>query len=301
MAPLDCRTLAGRTLGRYRIGRLIGQGGTGVVYRARDRVARRTVALKVLGEQPGRGASDEFRREALWLSQCASPHIVSLYDAGHTAGVDYLSMELMETTLYSRLSASRPHAHEVIFVGAGILNGLAAVHRAGIIHRDVKPANVGIAADGTIKLLDFGIASPLPWSELVQECDTAIGLSSMAGTLDYMSPEQLCGDRMDERVDIYGAGAVLYELATGRLPFQANRRLCLINAILNAQALPPSAHPGVSPELDGVILRALAKSPADRFESAGAMLHALLQLPAAAAIFRNDAPQTALWLTGVAV
>jgi eukaryotic-like serine/threonine-protein kinase len=294
MERLDSAALVGRRLGRYGIGELIGRGGMGMVYRARDSRARRDVALKVLGAASGQEAIDRFQREALWLSYCDGPHIVPVYDTGRVDGVDYIAMELMATTLQSRIRDGRASIGDVVSVGVSILFGLAVAHRAGIVHRDIKPANVGISATGVIKLLDFGVANPLPWSAHDQNSGTSPP-TPFVGTLDYMSPEQLRGDRLDERGDIYSTGAVLYELATGSRPFPEVRPACLIDAILNATPPAPSAlRAELPPALDEVLLTALEKLRARRYRSALAMVGALRTLdprpapPARARVVRSS-------------
>jgi serine/threonine-protein kinase len=278
MERMDSAALVGRRLNRYLIGELIGHGGMGLVYRARDSYAHRDVALKVLDPSSGQDALDRFQREALWLSYCDGPHIVPVYDSGRADGIAYIAMELMATTLQSRIREGRAPMGEVVSGGVSILLGLAVAHRIGIVHRDIKPANVGISTSAVIKLLDFGVANPLPWSTHDQNSGTSPP-TPFVGTLDYMSPEQLRGDRLDERGDIYSAGAVLYELATGRRPFPENRPACLIDAILNAAPPPPSTlHGDVSPALEDVLLTALEKQRARRFRSAMAMVSALREL-----------------------
>jgi serine/threonine protein kinase len=283
---MDATTLVGRTLDRYLLDDLLGQGSMGVVYRARDLVTSCDVALKVLAPRDGCDdlATARFRREALWLSYCHDPHIVHVYATGQAKGFDYIAMELMTATLQSRASEGRSSIEALASVGAGILLGLAAAHRVGIIHRDIKPANVGISKEGTIKLLDFGVAHPLPWSVHVGDSATVAGPPMCVGSVPYMPPEQLRGGPIDERADLYSTGAVLYELATGHRVFPEMGSACLIDAILNAKPAPPSKLTGcLTQDLDSVLLRALEKNPSKRFQSALAMMDALLALEATAA------------------
>jgi eukaryotic-like serine/threonine-protein kinase len=280
MQGQDATSLAGRTLERYLIGAQIGRGGMGVVYRARDARTGRELAFKVLQPAAGQEAIDRLHREAFWLAHCRDPHIVTVFDAGRAGGVDYIAMELMAATLQSRIGSCLPATGEIVDVGIGMLTGLAAAHRLGVIHRDIKPANIGIARDGTIKLLDFGVANALPWYTHAPDSATISPPPWLVGTLDYMPPEQLRGDPLDERVDVYSAGAVLYELATGLPPFPEARPACLIDAILNTTPVPPSAmHPQLDPALDAVLCKALDKAPSRRFPSAPAMLAALRAVP----------------------
>jgi len=272
-------TLVGQTLGRYAIRQLLGTGGMGMVYRAWDLAGRREVALKTLApEGRRRNAIDRFRREAIWLSRCDDPHIVPVYDTGQLGGIDYIAMELMTTTLQARVTEGTADVAELVGVGAEILLGLAAAHRVGVIHRDVKPANVGLSASGVVKLLDFGVADtrvgPLP-----EDSPTSGPDLSCYGSIHYMPPEQLRGEVVDERADVYSTGVVLYELATGFRPFPQLRAACLVDAIFNADPIPPSVfNPTATQALDRVILQALAKRPARRFVSALAMMDALLRV-----------------------
>lgn len=276
MELADSPSPVGRTLGRYAIEALIGRGGMGAVYRAHDRVNQRDVALKVVGSRAGQDAIDRFQREALWLSCCDDPHIVSIYETGRAGNIHYIAMELMATTLQSSIASRGPTVEGVESVASGILLALVAAHRAGILHRDVKPANVGISAAGQVKLLDFGVANALPWNAAQSECATIAPLSTSAGTLEYMAPEQLCGEPTDERADVYGAGAVLYEVVTGQPPFSGAHLAALIDGILNrVPAAPATLNPSVGPGLNALILRALDKKPWRRFRSAEAMHDAL--------------------------
>jgi serine/threonine-protein kinase len=275
---MDAANLVGRRLSTFRVDARLGRGSSGTVYRAFDLGRDRTVALKVLHPEAAARVDDRagFEREARWLARCDDPHIVPIYATGCARGVHFIAMELMAGTLQDRLAGGRPDCRTLVGVGLEILLGLAAAHRAGIIHRDIKPANVGLATSGMIKLLDFGIANPLPWSTHVDEADTARHLACV-GSLHYMSPEQLRGDTLNERTDIYSTGAVLYELATGLRPFPEVRLACLIDAILNRDPVPPSRLArGLGGGIDAVLLRALAKRPALRFPSAFAMMDALL-------------------------
>lgn len=287
MERKDSAALIGRQLNRYRIGDLIGQGGMSQVYRAHDGRAHRDVALKVLDPSSGQEALDRFQREALWLSYCDGPHIVPVYDSGRIDGIAYIAMELMATTLQSRIKAGPAAPGEIVSVGVSILLGLTVSHRIGIIHRDIKPANVGISSSGVVKLLDFGVANPLPFSTHDQNSGTSPP-TPFVGTLDYMSPEQLRGDPLDERGDIYSAGAVLYELATGRRPFPEHRPACLIDAILNSAPMAPSALADVPATLEDVLLTALDKQRSRRYRSAMAMVKALREIDP------GQAPRTAV-------
>ena len=277
---MGVNALENRTLGRYLIQDVLGQGGMGVVYRAIDETDGREVALKTIcpATPIAQAAIERFRREALWLARCHDPHIATVYRAGRAGGIDFIAMELMASTLQARIAAGHAGPAEVEGIGAQILMGLAAAHRAGIVHRDVKPANIGISRTGMVKLLDFGVADTLPWSANVEDSSTGASCLAVVGSVPYMPPEQLRGETVDARADIYGTGAVLYELATGRQPFQESTGAALIDAVLNRRPSPPSSiNPAIGGALDRVILRALAKKPSSRHPSAAAMMDALLR------------------------
>ena len=267
----------GRTVGGYAIEKLIGHGGMASVYKAHDRSGA-AVALKVLrADAPTGDAADRLAREAAWLSRCADPHIVRIFTTGVDEGTHYIAMELLHCSL-QQVTSARPTVGQLVEIGAGILLGLSAAHRVGVIHGDLKPANVGIGADGTIKLLDFGAANPLPWNELLTDSDTHQTHLGCVGTLQYLPPEHLRGDAVDERADVYGTGAVLYEVGTGQPPFPEPRPACLIDAILNAMPRPPSElNQRLTGAVDSVVLCALAKRPAARYRSVHAMMDALLE------------------------
>jgi eukaryotic-like serine/threonine-protein kinase len=269
-------SLIGRTIGNYRVHALVGRGGMATVYQAHDESGH-AVALKVLNVQScTREAGEQFAREALWLASCADPHIVPVFAAGSDGDLQYIAMELLPQTLQNILHR-RPGVDQLVEIGAGILLGLYAAHRLGVLHGDLKPANVGIGRDGTIKLLDFGAANPLPWNTQLCDGGTHPMMLGCIGTLQYLAPEHLRGDSVDERADVYGAGAVLYEVATGRPPFADPRPACLIDAILNRTPPPPSSrNRRLSRAVDEVVLRALAKRPSMRFRSVHAMMDALL-------------------------
>ncbi len=272
-------SLIGRTIGRYLVQEFIGQGGMGVVYRAYDRASRRLVALKTLAAGAADGdTAAQLQQEGRWLSRCRSPHVVQVYDAGRSGEVDFIAMELMRATLDTRIARGPASSGETVRVGLEMLEGLDAAHREGVLHCDIKPANVGIDADEGIKLLDFGVARPLPESPHFKSLSTGGLRRGLVGTLHYMSPEQLRGEPLDERSDIYSVGAVLYELASGRRPFGQEGLVPLIDAVLHATPVNPSSwNPDLDLDVDDVVMTALAKSPADRYSSAREMFEALRQ------------------------
>ncbi len=265
--------MVGQTYGHYRIIDKIGAGGMGEVYRAHDEQLDRDVALKLLpaGTVSDDGARKQFRKEALALAKLNHPNIETIYEFNSQDGVDFLAMELVPgQSLDEMLYAGPMPELEVVRLGTQFADGLAAAHEQGIIHRDLKPANLFVTPDGRVKILDFGLAK-LMHPEKVHDVTHSVTMQSgaISGTVPYMSPEQLRGLPVDMRSDIYAAGAVLYEMATGRRPFPQTQTAELMTAIL-VQTLPParSVNPVVSPKMESVIAKSLEKDPTQRFQSA---------------------------------
>jgi eukaryotic-like serine/threonine-protein kinase len=264
----------GKTLGRYRIEEQIGAGGMGVVYRAYDEKLERELAIKVL--IPGTlndAARKRFRNEAHVLSRLNHPAIQTIHDFDTIDGEDLLISELVPgESLDVRLRSGALAEKEVIRIGAQPAQGLAAAHAEGVLHRDLKPANLKLTPDGRLKILDFGLAT-LSASAAASFSKTTESLpdlpSSVAGTLPYMSPEQLLGEDIDTRSDLYSAGVVLYELLTAHLPFQASVVAKLTNDIINAPPPSPVLYsPKISPELERSILKCMEKDRDLRYQSA---------------------------------
>jgi serine/threonine protein kinase/Tol biopolymer transport system component len=277
--------VAGTRLGPYEILAPLGAGGMGEVYRARDTRLGRDVAVKVLPEQ--RAASREvrarFEREARTVSSLNHPHICTLYDVGREGDTDYLVMELIEgETLAQRLARGALPQDQVLKLGAEIADALDRAHRAGVIHRDLKPGNVMLTKSGT-KLMDFGLARPAGMGG--PESGSGVTLATLAqsptmgqpltvagtivGTFQYMAPEQLEGHEADARSDIWALGCVLYEMAAARPAFEGKSQASLVGAIMNAQPLPISQLvPMTPPALDGLVRACLVKDAADRIQSA---------------------------------
>ena len=263
--------MIGRTLGHYQVVEQLGAGGMGVVYRARDTRLQRDVALKVLPE--GTVADEPTRRrfckEALALSRLNHPNIATIHDFDSDGGVDFIVMELIPgSTLHDKSATVAMPEEEIARLGIQLADGLAAAHAQGVLHRDLKPANLRRTPDGRLKILDFGLARLLEPPTTGAATDVNTNVHAVAGTLPYMAPEQLKGAPLDPRTDIYGAGAVLYELATGRLPFEGNTSADLIDAILHEEPKPPK----VSPALQRIILKALDKNRDRRYQSAKELL-----------------------------
>jgi eukaryotic-like serine/threonine-protein kinase len=244
----------------------------GVVYRARDTRLGREVALKLVppGLLDDEGARKRFRQEARALSTLNHANIATLYEFDSDQGVEFLVMELVAgTSLRGRVTAGPLPVRQVIAFGVQIVNGLAAAHGAGIVHRDLKPENLVVTPEGQIKILDFGVAKLTPPVEAAARTASFVTDPGAAvGTVPYMAPEQLRGETTDHRVDIYAAGAVLYEMATGRLPFEG-RGMALAEAILTRDPVPPEVlNPQVPAPLSQIILKALDKEPRRRYQSA---------------------------------
>jgi serine/threonine protein kinase len=250
------RLPAGARLGPYEIQAVIGAGGMGVVYRARDSRLDRIVAIKVLsaGVEPDPSFQERFSREARTLSSLEHPHIGAVYDVGQQDGVPYLVMQHLEgETLASRLAKGPLPFEHVLTLGIQVADALAAAHERDIVHRDLKPANIMLTKSGA-KLLDFGLAKPRERVLTSPVHDAVTGAAApgaspltergaILGTFHYMSPEQLRGQEADARSDIFSPGATLYEALSGRRPFDAADTASQIAAILDRD--PPSlADPG---------------------------------------------------------
>lgn len=276
--------MIGRTLSHYRILDLIGRGGMGVVYRAKDERLDRDVALKVL--PAGALADDDsrrlFQREALALSRLSHPNIETVHDFDSRDGIDFLVMEYIPgVSLDQRLAAGPLPESEVLALGAQLAQGLAEAHVRGVVHGDLKPANLRVTPDHRLKILDFGLAQLL--RPVTEEAPTETLASGrvVAGTPPYMAPEQFKGARSDARVDLYMAGAVLYEMTTGRRAFPQATGEALVRAILHQPPRVPRAlNPAISRGLEAIILKALAKEPQRRYQSAADLLADLQSLAA---------------------
>jgi len=264
--------IVGQVLGHYRVLEQIGAGGMGLVFRASDQQLERDVAIKVLppGMLADEAARKRFRREALTLAKLNHPNIGTVYEFGSQEGLDFLVMEYVGgVAVDSRLGSGPLTQKEVLRLGFQLADGLASAHEHGVIHRDLKPANMRLTEDHRLKILDFGLAQFVR-----QETDLGITASiseskNVTGTLPYMPPEQLRGEVTDQRSDIWSAGAVLYELITGKRPFPFSQVPRLIDAIMNKPPEMPSAlNPKISPGLEVAILKCLDKDPERRYQSA---------------------------------
>lgn len=266
-----------KALGRYRVLKVLGEGAMGTVYRAFDPLIERPVAVKTISLRFDRsemeGFKERFYREAKSAGRLNHPNIVTIHDVGETGEIAYLAMELLEgLSLKQVIDAGTKLAPERIArILAEVADALAYAHDNGIIHRDVKPANIALTKSGLVKITDFGIA------QMPAASHTMPGL--MVGSPKYMSPEQVTGSPLDGRTDIFSLAVVLYELLVGHTPFEGRDFANLMYKIAHQSPLPPSvAAPGVPPTFDAVVAKALAKNREHRYQSAREMARDLRNL-----------------------
>lgn len=278
-------SLINRTLGAYDLTEELGKGGMATVYKAYQPKLERWVAVKVLDPAYITDDSDalaRFRREAKAVAALRHPNILTVYDYGEEEGMAYIVMEYVERgTLKDRLKGEPFEAQRAVGLAIGVGRALAFAHEQGIIHRDVKPANILLPREDWPLLADFGLVK-------LQQARHALTQAGMIlGTPDYTSPEQALGETADHRADIYALGVVLYEMVTGQLPFQAEKAFDVL--LMHINEPPPKPHelvPGTIEMLEDIILKALAKTPAERYPDMQTMITSLettwemLQMPA---------------------
>ena len=302
---------SGRMLGdRYEIGAVIGRGGMAEVHEGRDLRLGRRVAIKILRPDLAKDPTFQarFRREAQSAASLNHPNIVAVYDTGQdtlspegdngepAVVVPYIVMEFVDGMTLRQIVASgrRLLPERALEITAGILSALDYAHRHGIVHRDIKPANVMLTRTGDVKVMDFGIARAIN-----DVSSTMTSASAVMGTAQYLSPEQARGEVVDARSDLYSTGVVLFELLTGKAPFTGDSAVAIAyQHVSEMPAIPSTIDPGVSPEIDAVVMRALAKRADDRYQSASDFRadveRAIAGSPVTAAVPTIVADQTAM-------
>ncbi|HEX9150026.1 MAG TPA: protein kinase [Thermoanaerobaculia bacterium] len=276
--------MIGQTISHYRVLRVLGEGGMGVVYEAEDIRLGRHVALKfVVHKKLDRQETVErFEREARAASVLNHPNICTVHDVGEDAGHHFIAMELLEGENLDALLTRGPlPIRQVLDLGVQVAEGLAAAHARGVIHRDIKPANVFVTSAGFVKIMDFGLAKilPSPAAEALTDSESDLTVTSglttpgvTMGTVSFMSPEQVRGEEVDARTDLFSFGALLYDMAVGEPPFRGATPAVKLSAILERNPAPPlEKNPGLPAKLQDIILKALEKNREERYQSAREM------------------------------
>ena len=255
-------TMIGQTVSHYTILEKLGEGGMGVVYKARDENLERFVALKFLPARLEATAQDKarFSQEAKAASSLNHPNVCTIHDIQDHDGRTFIVMEYVEGATLREKSGTVSFK-QAVDIGIQLADGLAAAHEKGIVHRDIKPENIMVRKDGLVQIMDFGLAK-------LRGVSTLTAAGSTIGTAGYMSPEQVQGMEADHRSDIFSLGAVLYELFTGSLPFKGVHETALMYEIVNVDPVPMAAvKPEIDPQMDAIVLECLAKEPSERYQS----------------------------------
>src|SRR5215218_5851118 len=253
-------------LDRYEVGRLLGAGGMAEVFEGRDRLLARRVAIKVPLSQHAHDPdfAQRFRREAQAAASLSHPGVVAVYDTGSENGTHFIVMEYVDgRTLKDVIRAEAPlYPDRAAEICADVCAALGAAHARGLVHRDVKPANIMLMPDGRVKLMDLGIARAAAGETVTQT-------AAMLGTAQYLSPEQAQGQEVDYRSDLYSLGCCLYEMLTGTVPFRGATPVAIAYRHVREDPAPPRLlNPDVPPPLEAVCLKAMAKRPEDRYQTA---------------------------------
>ncbi len=258
--------MTGHMVSHYRVGEKIGEGGSAVVYRAEDLALGREVVIKLFSSV-GSGSVPHFQHEARTISSLNHPNICTIYEIGEHEGRPFLVMEMLDGGVLSQAISGRPlKIDRLIDLGTQLADALDAAHAEGIVHRDVKPANIFVTRSGRIKLLDFGVSVMLPRRV---DATTVRSLLSTGGTIPYMSPEQARVEDLDHRTDLFSLGIVLYEMAVGRRPFAGTTAAEILSAIMDHPPIAPrELNPAVPLELERIITKALEKNPTLRYQTA---------------------------------
>lgn len=261
--------------GRYELIERIGEGGMAVVYKAKDRLLNRFVAIKILKPEFTKDMKviESFRRESQAAASLSHPNIVNVYDVGKEGNIYYIVMELIEGSVLSDIireeGALEPR--RAVAIAKQVASALALAHKNQIIHRDVKPHNILITKEGVAKITDFGIAKAMSSSTM-----TANQTGTIMGSVHYFSPEQARGGYVDEKSDIYSLGIVMYEMLTGKVPFDAENPVAVAVMHMNEDVTPPSAvNPSISPDVEKIVMKATSKYQVNRYKTADEMITAL--------------------------